>query len=259
MPDKNAELVVDAVWRNVAIILSLPSAGMLRNHKTRFLCELEHGILIQSPRGENALIQELIKNHTPCGVAFANRAFNLLFTSPIRREEKAWRLNEATKVNGLLLEFPAEIKATQRRSNYRVDVSPDSDISIRVWRLGDGEYLKEQPSFTKEVTAEIRDLSTGGVGVKLIGKDGARPIIGPEDRLRVALGYNGQTLIMEGKMRHPAGAPRGNAIVTGIQFRQLESDLEGRQTVAHLIRIIGELQRGELRRVRLGLATNKAS
>ncbi|HEX4052763.1 MAG TPA: PilZ domain-containing protein [Tepidisphaeraceae bacterium] len=258
MPDKNAELVVDAISRNVAIVLSLPSAGMLRNHKTRFLCELEHGILVQAPRGEHALIEELIKNRTLCGVAFANRAFNLVFESPILREERGWRLNEATKVNGLLLEFPAEIKAAQRRSNYRVDVSPDSEISVRVWRLGDGDYFKEQPSFTKEVTAEIRDLSSGGVGVRLIGKDGARPIISPEDRLRVALAYNGQTLIMEGKMRRPAAAPRGDAIVTGIQFKKLESDLEGRQTLAHLIRIVGELQRADLRRMRLGLAKKKA-
>ncbi len=183
--------------------------------------------------------------------------FNLVFASPILREEKGWRLNEAMKVNGLLLEFPAEIKARQRRSNYRVEVPEDCDVSVRVWRLGDGEYLKEQPSFTKEVTAELRDLSSGGVGVKLIGKDGARPIIGPEDRLRVALTCNGQTLIMEGKMRHPAGTPRGNAIVTGIQFEKLEGDLEGRQILAHIIGVVGELQRQELRRLRLGLVKKR--
>ena len=169
----------------MAIVLSLPSAGMLRNHKTRFLCELNTGPGSSSP-GRTRPDSGTDQNRTLCGVAFANRAFNLVFESPILREERGWRLNEATKVNGLLLEFPAEIKAAQCRSNYRVDVSPYSEISCSRLRLGDGDYFKEQPSFTKEVTAEIRDLSSGGVGVRLIGKDGCN---GRSLVLRTACGW----------------------------------------------------------------------
>ena len=52
MPDKNAEILLNAVERNTAIVLSLPSAGMLRNHKSRLLCQMEGGILIAAPHGD---------------------------------------------------------------------------------------------------------------------------------------------------------------------------------------------------------------
>jgi c-di-GMP-binding flagellar brake protein YcgR len=258
MSDKNADLLQDAILRNVKIILSLPSAGMLRNHKSRLVGELDGGILVELPRGDEALIAELIRNHTPCGVAFARGAFKVVFASSILRKEKEWRLNGQNVVAALLLEFPARIKATQRRSNYRVDVSTGSDCSVRIWRIANSELLKEQPAATKEVNAEIRNLSSGGVGVKLVGKNGAPPIIGADDRLRVVLEYDGQTLIIEGKMRRPNGTPRGDSIVTGVEFSRLERDLEGRQILARLMRIIGELQRAELHRALHGSA-KKAS
>jgi hypothetical protein len=258
-PDKNVELLVRAVERNTAIAVSLPSAGMYRNHKTRFLCEVDGGILIQAPRGEDALIRELIDNAAPCRVAFVSGSLEIGFQSAILRMEKHWPLNPSTVVSALLLEFPAGIEAKRRRSSYRVDVLPDSGVLIRVWRLSEEDSLAPQPSATREVTAEIRDLSTSGVGVKFIGKDGARPIVGVEDRLRVALTHNEQTFIMEGKMRRPTGSPRGNSIITGIHFRRLEGDFEGRKKLARLIRVVGQLQREEVRRVRLGLSAKKAS
>jgi hypothetical protein len=38
-----------------------------------------------------------------------------------------------------------------------------------------------------------------------------------------------------------------------VQFKKLQNDLEGRQNVAALTQIVGELQRDEVRRIRLGL------
>jgi c-di-GMP-binding flagellar brake protein YcgR len=258
MPDKNAEILLNAVERNTAIVLSLPSAGMLRNHKSRLLCQMEGGILIAAPHGDEALTGDLIKKRTPCVVSFNSGAFKIIFASPIRHYVESWQLNADTSVNALLLEFPAEIKATQRRSNYRVDVPPDSDVSIRVWRISSSESLKDTPIAAKEVTAQIRDMSQAGVGVKLIGKDGALPKITAEDRLRVAIVYAAKTLIIEGKITRAVDSSAGNSIVTGIQFKKLEANLEGRQILSQLMRIVGELQRDELRRVRLGLV-KKAS
>jgi hypothetical protein len=40
---------------------------------------------------------------------------------------------------------------------------------------------------------------------------------------------------------------------TGIVFKPLDQDLEGRQTLAALTRIVGQLQRDEVRRHRLGI------
>ena len=44
MPDNNAEILIKAATRNLAAVLSLPSAGMLRNLKSRLLGEVDGGI-----------------------------------------------------------------------------------------------------------------------------------------------------------------------------------------------------------------------
>ena len=253
MADKNAEILAEAVARNAPAILSLPSAGMLRNYKSRRVGALDGGILIEAPADEAALIGELIHNQTPCGVSLRSGVMKVVFASPIRRVELGWKINDDSFVDALLLEFPTRIKASQKRSDYRVEIPRDTEISLRVWRLGPSDQLKTEPMAATEVKAEIRDLSMGGAGVTLIGQDGQMPKICVEDRLRVELKYNGQAMILEGWMRAPNAAPQGDKIVTGIQFKKLQDDLEGRQKQAQLVRIVGELQRLDLRRARVGL------
>jgi hypothetical protein len=74
------------------------------------------------------------------------------------------------------------------------------------------------------------------------------------DRLRIQLNYQDHDLLMEGRLREPQSTPQQDAIRSGIRFKLMQDDLEGRQTMATLTRIIGELQREELRRLRIGLA-----
>ena len=253
MADNDANILAQSIARNMPAILSLPSAGMLRHYKSRLVGELEGGILVQAPENEGALICELMRNQTPCGVSLRSGVMKVVFASPIRRVERGWQINEDLFVDVLLLEFPKQIKVAQKRADYRVEIPRETDISLRVWRLGPCDLLKTQPSAATEVKAEIRDLSMGGAGVTLIGEDGQLPKICGEDRLRVELNYDGQSMVLEGWMRSPSAAPQGDKIVTGIQFKKLQDDLEGRQKQAQLVRIVGELQRLDLRRARVGL------
>jgi c-di-GMP-binding flagellar brake protein YcgR len=254
MADNNEELLRQAVARNLGAVLSLPSAGMLRHCKSRFLAELDGGILFESPGSEAALITELIVKQQPCGVSFRTGVNKVMFASPIIRAESAWRMNAQSVIDAVLLQFPTQIKSIQRRSNYRVEVPGDCELSIRVWRIPEHAYLKEQPMAAQEIKTSIRDLSIGGVGVRFTGKDKQPPLVGTEDRLRVLMSYQNESLIMEGRMRAPTARMPDNTLVTGIHFKKLENDLEGRKMLATLTRIVGELQRNEVRRIRLGLA-----
>ena len=106
----------------------------------------------------------------------------------------------------------------------------------------------------QEIDCEVRDISLGGLGVTFKGEDGAPPKVSQADRLRISLSYNEISLLMEGRMRAPHGEQEKDILRAGIQFKKLENDLEGRQNLAHLTRIVGELQREEVRRHRLGVA-----
>jgi c-di-GMP-binding flagellar brake protein YcgR len=226
---------------------------MFRSHRSRFISDFEGGILLQSPTSDRALVAELVRNKTPCTISFRKGIYSVIFVVPIRRVESRWRLNDHTTLSALLMEFPSAIKVTQKRSHYRIKVPPYTEMGVRVWRLMREEDVNVDPPPEREITAEVRDVSVGGIGVKLIGAEGKKPRVRTEDRLRIVLTFEGQGLVIEGQMRPPATPPKGDTIITGIKFKALEDNLEDRRTHTRLLQIVGELQRRDLRMAKLGV------
>jgi len=254
MASDEDKLVRDAAARNGGAVLSLPSAGMLRHCKSRFLAEYEGGILIEAVPEQRILIQTMIDSGERAIVSFKNGVYKVVFGSRILRNVPEFRVNALAAVDALLLEFPQEIKAIQRRTCYRARVSTDSALSARVWRIAERAYLKDNPMSAQEVLCELRDLSVGGMGVRFFTKDGSPPKISAADRLRILFKMGDETLILEGRMRESKTPPEGGSMITGISFKKLEASIEGRLHMASLTRLVGELQRDELRQFRLGLA-----
>jgi hypothetical protein len=59
---------------------------------------------------------------------------------------------------------------------------------------------------------------------------------------------------MEASLRHPQKVPKdAKTLRAGLAFSDMQSNIDGRQTEALLNKIIGELQRAEVRRARLGM------
>ena len=245
--------LLDAIARNAGLVLSLPSAGMLRHHKSRFLGECEEGFWVESVPAEHVLIDSLAQTQQPAGISFKAGINKVIFTTPIVRRQSDYKVNESTVVEAVLLCMPSEVKAIQRRNNYRVAVPKDAEVLVRVWRIPERAVLRDRPMAAQEVKAEIRDLSLGGMGCTLFGKEGNPPMISNEDRLRIQIKARDHELLIEGRMRYPVGRPRSDVARTGIQFKAMENTIEGRQTLATLTRIVGELAREEVRRLRLGI------
>jgi c-di-GMP-binding flagellar brake protein YcgR len=254
MADKDFELLHQAIARNVGAVLSLPSAGMLRHYKSRFLRGSPEGILIEAPKGEHGLLAQIIAESKPVGISFKLGTNKAMFAGAIICTVGAVNINDETEVDALLIAWPDDLKSIQRRSDYRVHIPLNAPVAIRVWRIGEKSLLRAQPLAAMEVKAELRNLSTGGAGVRLTGEEDKPPKISTEDRLRVQIAAREQILILEGRMRDPTGATIGSALFTGIQFKKMEDDIEGRKTLAQLTRVVGELQREELRKMREGLA-----
>jgi c-di-GMP-binding flagellar brake protein YcgR len=253
MTDKETEILQAAVARNVGAVLSLPSAGMLRHHKSRLLSEVDENLVLECPKDELILVQELITTAKLVGVSFRSGVNKAIFAVPILRYEQDWQINEGVNVAVVILQMPTELKVSQRRANYRVEIPMESDIKLRVWRIPERAYLKAKPMSAQEIKAELRDLSTGGIGVRLIGKDDRPPKIAPEDRLRLEITRGEEVMLIEGRMRADGPEPQGDTLITGIQYNALENNLEGRKILSQLTRIVGELQRDEVRRQRKGM------
>ncbi len=253
MSEEN-DLLREAVARGAGVVLSLPSLGMLRHHKSRFLGQQGDDILLESIAGESALIEELITTTKPAGVSFKNGATKVMFASPVIERIVEYRINSTTIVQALRLSWPTAIKAIQRRSNYRVRVGGEAELSARVWRIAPKAILRDRPLSTAEIPAQLLDLSAGGMGVMLTGAREEPLRIDHADRLRVEISQGDRKLLLEASLKHPLVVPRNTTTLrAGLAFIALENDLVGRQNLAILTKIVGVLQRAEVRRARLGL------
>jgi c-di-GMP-binding flagellar brake protein YcgR len=259
MNDANASILRDAIGRNAPMVLSLPSSGMLRHHKSRFLNEDPEGFWVESVAADATLVDELIHSGESCGISFRSGQTKVVFSAPALRREPVYKVNDELTVEAVLLKRPQGIKTVQRRENYRVHVPLDAQwLSVRIWRIGNKVDLREQPMSAQEINTQIRDLSTTGLGVILSGEANQPPKFSTTDRIRIELMREGQIILMEGRICYPTEPPAQPSVRAGIQFAKLQDGIEGRQTQSQLTRIVGELQREEIRRYRLGMTDQAA-
>jgi c-di-GMP-binding flagellar brake protein YcgR len=253
MKSADKESLRDAIARNAGAVLSLPSAGMLRHHKTRFLAPEEIGFWIEAPAGEKGLIDQLISTEHPVGMSLKSGSVKVVFTTMMRSFQEGMQINRDTAVDALLLAWPDDLKAIQRRSDYRVQVPIDGDVAVKVWRIPEHHFLADKPQASTQLGATLRDLSVGGMGI-VVEMKADEPKLTPDQRLRVTIHYaDGGQLLLEGRVKHIKSLPSGKFRV-GCQFKKMQGDLEGRQAVATITHVVGTLQREEIRRRRLGRA-----
>jgi c-di-GMP-binding flagellar brake protein YcgR len=253
MDDTTHELLDAAIARGMAAAVALPSAGMLRHHRTRFLAAGEGGFYIESVAGEARLIEELIVAHVPVGLAFKASPNKVVFAVPIWKRLPEFQVNREFTVEALLLPFPQVLKSVQRRASYRVGMPDSSQLSVRAWRIREHVILRDRPPALLELSMRVRDLSVGGMGVLCVEPDGKPASIVGDQRLRIVISYGEMEALVEGRVRHVRVNP-DKSLRLGIQFKKLEEDLEGRQTLARLTAIVGQMHREEVRRIRIGMA-----
>jgi c-di-GMP-binding flagellar brake protein YcgR len=243
----------EAVQRGSAAVLSLPLEGALHHHKTRFLCEADDGgFWIEAAPNRRGVLEELIAQHSLVGVAFKASAVKHVFTVPIVRREADYPVSDAT-VEALLLPFPQHVRAIQRREHYRVAVSPESDLVVELWRMSRYARLTDKPAASQTVRAAVRNLSAGGLGITCRPSEHAVKLVEGE-RMRIHLSYKALDLLLEGSVRFVSTSPTG-AQRAGVKFAISNTrGWQGRQNLVKVTTIVGELQREEARRMRLGIA-----
>ena len=258
MQTRNLNTLHDAIARQCGAVVSLPQAPggrWLKHYKSRFVAADpgRNGFWMETPASiDRQVLQQLIADGAVAGVSFRAGPTKVVFASPVTAYEPACEVREGTVVEAIRLEVPEQMNAVQRRNDYRVRVLPE-DVGVRVWRMPRGAGLQDKPLPSRELTALAIDLSVGGLGVTLIGKDRKPPLVDPADRLRVALNFPQVSLLLEARLRHPPPPYATDVVKAGLQFIFTE-DMAGRQARAGLTRVVGELQRDEIRRLRLGLS-----
>jgi c-di-GMP-binding flagellar brake protein YcgR len=237
-----------AIDRNAPAVLSLPSAGMFRNHKSRFLRRCDGGFWVEGITTELPLIESLIRSGEPVGISFKAGSRGVNCVAPLRELNRTFTLHEGTTIMAIRVERPATVKAVQRRADFRVTVNPKDNFRVLIWRIGDHADLEVEPT-SPPLQTIVRDLSVGGVGVIFVGRDGQPPKVTDLDRLRVVMTYGSEKqFVVEGSCTTPRRVGETDQWTAGIRFVGLQSRMTGRQILSDLARIVNSLQLAERRR-----------
>lgn len=258
MPVAGFQLLRECVTRGAGVVLSLPCPGGLIHYKSRFLPG-EGDELWVAATGELSEPASLIPPGGELGVSFRSGGSRHVFASRVQRHNLSYRISAVATAPAILLEFPTEVHTLQRRASYRVQLSPDSDLSVCCWRMAKRGHLRDRPRAGTELKLEVHDISMGGLGITLLGENKSPPRISSEDRLRIEMRVEEAQLLLEGRMRAPTGASTPGTIRSGIRFVYLQDGVEDRHAMATLSRIIGELQRQEARYQRIVTKARRTS
>jgi hypothetical protein len=162
--DNNLDLLREAIARRAGIVLSLPLtlgdgqriAG-LRHFKSRFLADGGDGLWVASVPGEPELVRELVEHRHPAGVCFRSGHLKVMFAAPVLHAGTAAGggagSGNAGDAEALLLRFPSpeEVRAVQRRKNFRVPVPSPTDLEVRLWLIGEQAHVRDKPPAKSEV------------------------------------------------------------------------------------------------------------
>jgi c-di-GMP-binding flagellar brake protein YcgR len=181
-------------------------------------------------------------------VSFHVNNRRISFATTVIKLDDAYQFNATMKVPAFLVAPAKEIKAVQRRSAYRVQVPQDSDLIVRVLKITEHAHVNDRPPPSQQVNLTVHDISIGGLGVLVEQTDAEHKLISGQ-RLRVELTYNEAEIVLDARLRCGPDSDK-KAMHAGVVFKKLESDVEGRQKLASITKIVGELSRAEVRRMR---------
>lgn len=246
----NFGLVQDAIERNTPIMLALPSAMVVKPYRSRLLQVTNEGIYLESITGQGDAIDALIASKQPVLVAFRADVRRVEFSGPIIKRLRGYRLNATTLIEALVIQRPDAVKAVQRRADYRVGVPADSEISFQFHRITEQADVAETPMATAAMCVDVRDFSAGGCGGTWKRKRD-EPKAVPDQRLRVEINSVVGKIILDGRMRFAQPLHEPELVRVGIQFTLNTNSIPDRQKMLQINKLMGELQRMELRRKRL--------
>ena len=237
----------DAVARGSPATLSLPSDGMFRDYRTRFLGTSSDGLWMAGILGEDPLVQQLIRLTEPCPVTFAAFGTVVQFKARLIRDETHHLLNDGIEVRALLLEHPSLIAAVQRRGAYRIRIDDCKDLAVTAWRITDAADLRSEPGPGTLLKFKVVDISATGLGGLGLFKPGEHSLATGQ-RVRVQLKWRVDPVLIGARVISVRPGSGECDRLIGIRFDDLQLTAEGRRTESLLSRILGELGRAEIQK-----------
>lgn len=240
-----------AIERNANAVLTVTCNGAARLTRSRLLAVDGKSLWIGLPTDQADAIDGMVNRHAEARVNFRLQQTNVEFHARVLERRQAYQLNATTTCEAVRLEWPTNIAVVQRRHAYRVGVASPVEVHVKIWRIEKDVDLTAIPPAGSEMNIDVRDFSESGVGGVWKRRVGENPILPTDQRLRVDIITPTGTTSIDAYVRFLAGLPEPEFRRVGVQFMFNRTNLIDRTKMSTLSRLIGDLQRAELKRLRV--------
>ena len=160
-----------------------------------------------------------------------------------------FRLGRSKVIRSLELLAPNEVILAEKRNYYRVQLSEDDPIEVKLEILAEVEEAGRVRSREKGIITTI-----GGNGLGFYLPEGRSLLLNVNTRvrLRFRLQADEEELRLLANIRFRVRRPKVREVFFGVQFTDVDSDIKYKQSVDRVLRFVAEEQRRHLsQRIRL--------
>ncbi len=232
------EILREAIARQSPLALSCRVADGWAGFNSRFLEESRGpaGLLIEYPWSDGQYVPELVEGQT-LGLSFRRGARRCVFSSNLLGVRRL--VIEGAEVPAVLVDWPTQIVAWQRRLDYRAPAPRGRQIPVTA-------RLNDDPT-TASFTGELFDISAGGMSIGFPLTEYPRWEANDIVCCRWSPAPDHPPIEVVGRVRH---AHRGrDSFRIGIQWHGLETTEAGRAILDRIIDLCAEFQQVEIDRL----------
>jgi c-di-GMP-binding flagellar brake protein YcgR len=232
-----------ACARTVSIDLRIVDDKPATVYRSRFL-GLEEGaeaeenaLLIEAPALKGSIVP--VRPSQRVKINFNLNGQDNYFEATVL-DRGRYQLNPGLSVASLQLQTPEEVFSGGKRGFYRLLVEDTEEINVRVGILADSEEGAGRVRWREK--GIITDIGGGGLGFRIA--EGKSLLIGPDTRLMLRFKLRpDEEIRLLGKVCFSLRQSELREAFFGVQFIDLDSDLEYKQNVDKILHYVAEKQR----------------
>ncbi len=235
-------VLVTACDRTVSIDLRIADEAFATVYRSRFL-RLEEGseyhtLLIEAPTLRGSVIP--VRPGQRMKIAFKlNGQDNYFDTTVLDRRRHP--LNPDISVASLELQTPEEMLSSGKRGFYRLLVGETEVVEVKIGILADHSEVGAGRVRWRE-KATLTDIGGGGLGFRLA--EGNSLFIGPDKRLTLKFTLPpDEEIRLLGRVCFSLRQSKRREAYFGVQFVDLDSDLEYKRNIDRVLSYVAEKQR----------------
>jgi len=235
-----------ACSQNLSLTLRVLSERSVSEYMSKFLefdrDAQDHTFVIEAPTLKGSIVP--LRPGQKVRVSFVHNGQNRSFESEVAGRGK-FRLNPAVIVPSLRLDIPDSVSSGEKRSFYRVSVTNQAPREVKLAILAGDERGKRIRARAK---GSLTDIGGGGLGFRM--PEGKSLLLGLGTRVRMSfqIPSDDEVVTLLGRICFSLRLPKAREAFFGVQFIEVDSEIEYKKGIDRILRYIAEQQRRTVKR-----------